>query len=301
MRRSYRSAFTLIELLVVIAIIAILAVVVVLVLNPAALLQQSRDSQRLSDAATIKNAIGIYTEDVGGNMGSSSVVYISIPDPSATTTAGSQCQGLNLNSIGGGIYHCAASSSYRNVNGLGWIPINFASTSVGSPISDLPIDPVNATTSGYFYTYETNGIQYEITMALESSKNAMTEASDGGLYPDLYEQGTSLTLAPADFYAVATSPPPGNFNGFAYERKIAVTASTSIASGTLSNFPMLVSGSVSSWEPSSTGAISKIFVPRRMATRSRAISPFLLPAPVPALSTMKRKVMPPPRERSMIG
>ena len=51
-----RKAFTLIELLVVIAIIAILAVVVVLTLNPAALLQQSRDSSRLSDMQTITSS-----------------------------------------------------------------------------------------------------------------------------------------------------------------------------------------------------------------------------------------------------
>ena len=52
MRKSSRSAFTLIELLVVIAILAILAVVVVLVLNPAELLKQSRDANRLSDMQT---------------------------------------------------------------------------------------------------------------------------------------------------------------------------------------------------------------------------------------------------------
>ena len=49
---SPKKGFTLIELLIVIAIIAILAVVVVLVLNPAELLRQSRDSQRLSDIST---------------------------------------------------------------------------------------------------------------------------------------------------------------------------------------------------------------------------------------------------------
>jgi len=43
-----RSAFTLIELLIVIAIIAILSIVVILVLNPAQLLKQSRDSNRVS-------------------------------------------------------------------------------------------------------------------------------------------------------------------------------------------------------------------------------------------------------------
>ncbi|KKW47096.1 MAG: hypothetical protein UY99_C0042G0007, partial [Parcubacteria group bacterium GW2011_GWA1_59_11] len=43
-----RSSFTLIELLVVIAIVAILSAVVIITLNPAELLKQSRDSNRLS-------------------------------------------------------------------------------------------------------------------------------------------------------------------------------------------------------------------------------------------------------------
>ena len=176
---SLRShdAFTLIELLVVIAIIAILAVVVVLTLNPAQLLMQSRDANRLSDATTIKNALSIYSEDVGGNLGSSSVVYISIPDPAATSTAGDQCQGLGLPSLPSGTYQCASSSTFRNINGMGWIPVDFASTSIGSPISSLPVDPINTTSSGEFYTYETNGTQWETTMALESSKYKAIEAS----------------------------------------------------------------------------------------------------------------------------
>jgi len=59
-----QKGFTLIELLVVIAIIAILAVVVVLTLNPAELLRQARDSNRISDFATIKSTISLYQEDV---------------------------------------------------------------------------------------------------------------------------------------------------------------------------------------------------------------------------------------------
>ena len=58
MKNNKKKGFTLIEFLVVIAIIAILAVVVVLTLNPAELLRQARDSNRVSDFATFKSAIG---------------------------------------------------------------------------------------------------------------------------------------------------------------------------------------------------------------------------------------------------
>ena len=58
-----RKAFTLIELLVVIGIIAIIAVVIVLVINPAQLLMQTRDSNRISDMAAMMEALPTYITD----------------------------------------------------------------------------------------------------------------------------------------------------------------------------------------------------------------------------------------------
>ena len=196
MYASSRRAFTLIELLVVIAIIAILAVVVVLTLNPAELLKQSRDSNRLSDLSTMSDALGLYSVDVGGSLGSSSITYLSVPDPNATSTAGDQCQALGLSSSS---WQCAGSSTLRNIDATGWIPVNFKSISTGAPISELPIDPVNQTSSDLFYTYQTNGTQYELTAKMESQKYQSVAANDGGPYADLVEQGTNLTLAAMDF------------------------------------------------------------------------------------------------------
>lgn len=193
-----RKAFTLIELLVVIAIIAILAVVVILTLNPAELLRQARDSNRLSDMSTLVHAIGIYQEDLSsGSMGSASTTYLSIPDANASTTAGDACQALGMSTST--TWHCASSSYYRNINAIGWIPINFASTSAGSPLGSLPIDPVNNSSSNLLYTYQTNGNQYEVTATMESQKYQSIEANDGGTYNDLFEQGTKLTLASQDY------------------------------------------------------------------------------------------------------
>jgi prepilin-type N-terminal cleavage/methylation domain-containing protein len=163
--------FTLIELLVVIAIIAVLAVVVVLVLNPAALLQQSRDSNRMSDMSTLTTALTLYNEDQGGSagysLGTPGIIYVSIPDPTATTTAGTNCSGLGLSPTG---YRCPASSTYRNVNGMGWIPINFTSSTIGSTLGSLPVDPVNTTSSGQYYEYTTNGTSFEVRSEPESQK-----------------------------------------------------------------------------------------------------------------------------------
>ncbi len=204
-----RKGFTLIELLVVIAIVAVLAVVVVLVLNPAQLIQQSRDSNRISDMASLNSALGLYLADAGVagtvNLGSSSVVYVSVPDPSATSTSGDQCQGLGLPTLPLAYsYHCAASSTYRLANATGWIPVSFSTMSNGSPLGQLPIDPINSTSSRLYYTYTTNGSQYEVTAVPESSKYRLGGSSDiispdGGTLASVFEKGSRLGLEPLDY------------------------------------------------------------------------------------------------------
>jgi prepilin-type N-terminal cleavage/methylation domain-containing protein len=196
---SWVLGFTLIELLVVIAIIAILSVVVILTLNPSELLKQSRDANRVSDLATMNTALGIYAAQSGSSFGSSSVVYVSIPDPTATSTAGDQCQGLGLPALSASSsYFCAASSTARANNGQGWLPVNFSSLSGGSPLGSLPIDPTNATSSNNFYTYTTNGSQYIVTGIPESQKNRSQFVAAPAItyYPGVMAQGSNLTLAP---------------------------------------------------------------------------------------------------------
>lgn len=195
-----RRAFTLIELLVVITIIAILAIVTVLTLNPAQLLAQSRDANRVSDLATINGAISFYQSQkrgtVGYSLGSSTVAYLSVPDPTASSNSATQCQGAGIPSGGAYANHCVSSSSYQKTNGTGWIPINFSSLSTGSPFPTLPIDPNNQTSSGLYYTYETNGTQWALTALFESNKYAATMAQSGGIDPALYEVGTGIQSLP---------------------------------------------------------------------------------------------------------
>ena len=196
-----RKAFTLIELLVVIAIIAILAVVVVLTLNPAQLLAQSRDSTRVSDLATLNSALSLYQIDQGGtgNTGTSSIVYTSLSDTSST------CGNLNLPLLPTGYtYNCTVSTSTKNINTSGWIPLNFQTISSGAPFGTLPVDPTNTSSSGLYYTYDTNGSQYETTASMESSKYKLGGSNDvisgdGGLLTSVYEKGTGLGLEPLDY------------------------------------------------------------------------------------------------------
>lgn len=186
-----RKAFTLIELLVVIAIVAVIAVVVALVLNPAELLRQSRDSTRLSDLSTLNRAISLYEADRAGSagfsLGTSSIIYLSIPDPTASSTNGTDCTGLGL---GGGSFHCPSPSAYKKTDGTGWIPINFAMFSGGSPLSSLPVDPVNQSSTKLYYCYVTDGRNFTLVAGPESQKYVAQAVGN----PSLYSQGSSQTI-----------------------------------------------------------------------------------------------------------
>jgi prepilin-type N-terminal cleavage/methylation domain-containing protein len=179
------KGFTLIELLVVIAIVAILAVVVVLTLNPAELLKQARDSNRISDLNTIKSGLSVYLSDVSSpSLGTAGTCYISA---SSTNTA-------NCGFVGG---YSLVSSTNRTVSGSGWIPINFASISSGAPFGSEPVDPTNATGLVYRYT-GTSTSTFKLMATLESAKytNATNgaAATDGGASSTAYETGTELGL-----------------------------------------------------------------------------------------------------------
>ncbi len=193
-RHDLRNSFTLIELLVVLAIVAILSVVVIMTLNPSELLKQARDSNRLSDLSTLNTALSAYSADVsGGFMGTSSIVYVSIPDTSPT------CDNLGLpTSTGSGFtYRCVTSQNLKRADGTGWIPVDFTQISFGAPISSLPVDPVNTTTTGNYYTYVSGG-SFILTAIPESQKQktALSSSPNISNYPGVIAMGNNLSLSP---------------------------------------------------------------------------------------------------------
>ena len=174
-----------------IAILAVLATAVVLVLNPVQLLAQGRDSTRLSDLAALNSALSLFQADAyTQSLGTPNTVYLSVPD-NASSTCGSL--GLPLLSSPW-IYHCVPSASSTKTDGSGWIPVNLTLISSGSPLSKLPIDPTNTTSSGFYYTYVSGG-SYAMTATLESQKYLSSTASqDNGYDPGRYEIGSDLSL-----------------------------------------------------------------------------------------------------------
>ena len=200
-----QKGFTLIELLVVIAIIAILAVVVILTLNPAELLRQARDSNRISDFATLKSALSLYATDVatttgmyqGGTTPGTFRLYPSdgAATPPASTTITLYNGAGTWGFLGGETLPVYSSHTGRTIDGNGYIPVNLTAISSGAPIATLPVDPVNS--GQQMYIYAATSTAFKLATQMESLKYSSGGSgdvgiSDGGNSVITYEQGTNL-------------------------------------------------------------------------------------------------------------
>ncbi|MBI5466166.1 MAG: type II secretion system protein [Candidatus Kerfeldbacteria bacterium] len=229
-RRQGKKGFTLLELLIVIAILAILGTVLVLVLNPAETLKKSRDTQRISDMATLKTALALYTTtilspdlDAGATFkclsgtATDAMIAYSKPQAGAILCTADVVPGADAStsadfSASDYCYNVVAANSTL-VDGTGWLPVNLGSITGGSPISNMPLDPTNTiatdTTpimSDLVYRYACQSTSttkstyiFELNARLESSAYGPSgsddrSAKDGGDNDVLYEVGTSVRL-----------------------------------------------------------------------------------------------------------
>ncbi len=167
------KGFTLIELIIVITIIVILGIVVVVLIDPAEMLAQGRDSQRISDLAMVKGAIQL-------------VLATGVPSnaSSVCSTAGAPSAGnadtliwVSSVTAGASTYNKVTATSTRPlVDSTGWIKIDFTTPSTGAALSKLPVDPTNVYgTAGLYYRWGCNfpsggRYEYEIDATLESAK-----------------------------------------------------------------------------------------------------------------------------------
>ena len=178
--QNTKKGFTLIELLIVIGILAILVAAVVVVLNPAQLLAQARDGQRMSDMDSLRSAINLYlatasnaTLTATSTMTSSSTVTFTGADATQFATV--------------------RISSSTAVNSTGWVPVDFTKITGGSPLARLPVDPINDGAHFYAYTANNTSSTYKLITVLESTKYAANMANDGGLSSSYYEIGSDVT------------------------------------------------------------------------------------------------------------
>jgi len=190
----HHKSFTLVELMIVIAILAILTAIVVFTLNPSELFKKNRDSRRITDIQTLYKGITFMeTWNIGGlTYGTSTVIYISLPDSSST------CSSYGLPTLPTGYsYNCVTNTNLRNSDGTGWVPIDFSVSNNNRYMSNLPIDPTNNET--YYYSYNPGG-SFEVNALLESNEYITKFAfNDGGDSFNSYENGSSLTDMPLTF------------------------------------------------------------------------------------------------------
>lgn len=234
--------FTLLELIIVIAILSVLSVAVILVINPAETLRRGRDSTRFSDLSATKSAIALYLTDVtsadldaaltnlclGTDTAVSQIAY-SIPS-AGVACATAPAAGADADAGGSAfsaVDFCthATATNLGAVNGTGWIPVNLAGISSGSPLGSFPVDPTNAVQPStdvlttpdngatdpdlmYRYACQQAGLAgvidtgkptlvFELAAVLESNQYKTTQdrdGTDGGDDATIYEQGTSLRL-----------------------------------------------------------------------------------------------------------
>lgn len=189
----HRGGFTLLELLIVIAILAVLATVAVLVINPGEYLKQARDGKRVSDISAINEALAIAMQ-MEMNFGASTTISVSIPDSASST-----CGSLGLPSLPSGYqYRCVSDVNVSNIDGTGWLPVDFRTIPGGSPFAKLPSDPSEDVAAGRYYYFVGNGVGGYVVAAgaMESEKYGPGGASDktsgdGGSSAFALEMGTN--------------------------------------------------------------------------------------------------------------
>lgn len=160
------GGFTLVELIIVIAIIGVLAGAVLVVLNPAQLLQEGRDAQRLEDMDSLNKAITLALAD-------GEIVLTDTSGVCATCTSSS-------------------ANPRQGVDGAnGWVKFTIPTglTGLGKYVSTLPTDPSTGT-----YSWAADGTNYEINAVLEAADNATKMSTDGGDAAAVYEIGTDPAL-----------------------------------------------------------------------------------------------------------
>jgi hypothetical protein len=149
--------------------------------------RKSRDSKRINDLQLLDTALKtLLSTERNINLGEENIIYTSLPDSS------SNCGSYNLLPLFFPYsYRCQTSENYLNVDGNGWLPVNFTLGKILT-ISVLPIDPLN--NKDYFYAYQVRQGRYKLTARFETKTNISKMANDGGFEPTLYEVGSDLFI-----------------------------------------------------------------------------------------------------------
>lgn len=172
------KGFTLVELLIVVAILAILSTATVLILNPAQILQETRDTQRINDLGAVSSAISLYLATAAA----------------PTFTTAFNCT-VGVAPHAGDTGTCVTNAVRTTTGTAGWVNFDLSLSSGGSPLAVLPLDPTQSATLFYVFRVDGTTSKFELNANMESAaKAALYEGSDGGDNAGAYEIGTDPSL-----------------------------------------------------------------------------------------------------------
>ena len=136
--------------MVVTTILATLATTTLVTLNPVELLAQMRDSQRITTIGMLRDAVSLLVADrpVTTSLAVTNLVHISLPSIHQNCADIAGLPALPT----GQTYRCVTAERLTNIDGTGWIPLDFRGITDGSPFATLPVDPINTSTSFYSFT-----------------------------------------------------------------------------------------------------------------------------------------------------
>jgi len=184
------KGFTLMELVIVVSILVLLFSFLIVAINPIEMLRKGNDTQRLSNANDLVNALSAYVIDKGGFGEIPCGTFESPCDSRCCVIDGNYvCSSQCFEKLPDGILRAEA------IDGTGWIPLNFQDLKFGAPFLKLPLDPLNK--GGFFYRFGKEGVDFEVDMAFEShdfNNIKKLPENDGGNAPGLYEKGTNLEI-----------------------------------------------------------------------------------------------------------
>ncbi len=164
--KKNEKGVALVDTLIVMGFVGLAVILIMIYVDPLNIVKRNRDIARLEDVDAVSRAIHLALLE--GEL--------SLKDTSGCKVCNTQ-QGNN------------------KVNGSGWVeytPLD-GKKGLSRYLDSLPLDPINK--GPFMYKFVSDDLQgYKIAVPLESVEHKVRMRLDSGIYDNLYEVGTDMSL-----------------------------------------------------------------------------------------------------------